>query len=82
MTPAKASERAGDRAPADLLAEEDGGEQQRDQRRDEGQRDRLGQRHPADAPEEQAGHDRHDRCRGATWICSVDRLGQVRRRGR
>ena len=46
-------DRAADRAPADLLAEEDGGKQQGDQRRDEGQRDRLGQRHPADAPEEQ-----------------------------
>ncbi len=81
ITPAKAISEAADGPPADRLLEHHSGEIERDQRGDEGQRDRLRQRHPPDAPEEQEAHDRDSTPR-PMWMRMVARDGQPRRRGR
>ena len=54
-------QRAADRALADRLLEDQRRQHQRDQRGDEGQRDRLRHRHPGQAPEEQDRHRHHHR---------------------
>ena len=57
----KGGERAADGPPADRLLEDRRRQHQRDQRGDEGQRHRLGHRHPGEAPEEQDRHRHHHR---------------------
>ena len=74
-------DRTGDRARPDLLVEEDGGEEQRDQRRDEGQRDRLGERHAA-MPQKNRNAMTVTTTPRATCTRSVLRLGHAGRRGR
>ena len=59
--PGEGDQRGADRARPDRLAQEHRGEEQGDQRRDEGQRDRLRQRHARQAPEEQQRHHRGQR---------------------
>ena len=53
-------QRRADRLPPDPFMQQQRGEVERDQRRDEGQGNRFGQRHPHQRPEEQQRHDRHD----------------------
>ena len=80
-TPAKAAtDPAIDRPPI-FSFRNSGGKQQRDQWCNEGQRDRLGQWHPADAPEEEEGHHRDDHP-ASDVDDKVLRVGQPLRCGR
>ena len=72
--PGKGDQRRGNRLRPDRLAEEEGGEEQGDQRGDEGERDRLRQRHLGQSPEEQHRHDE-----GQAAAEQVDTHGGARR---
>ena len=53
----KGDQRCADRPPADRLLEQQRSEIEGDERGDEGERHRLGERHAPDPPEEQEAHE-------------------------
>ena len=72
--PREGGDGTADRAPSDMLAEEDCSEHEGQERSDEGERNCLGERHAADPPEEEKGHHRDEHAapdmdskRGPIW---------------
>ena len=72
----EAEQRGEDRAPLDPLLEDERGEIERDQRRDEGERDALRQRHPRQPPEEEDAPCTEDIMPRMRWIRIAARDGR------